>query len=1254
MKQLLRNWFNRSIYLLLAAFLLFAVAYLLNRYAINNSASRYYAYQIEKWIRNKEKDIRQVIADTALMQSLVDQTYSESTLNSLLDKEKDYCLFIYRNNEYGRTDLVFWNTQITLPPLQTGASADSYAIQWENGIYVFTEKQVMLRGKAYTVRAMIPVMWKYFVEVENLKKEFVPFSNAGKWVDISFKQGLPVKNTNGDTLFYLQQITNQALQKSGWIIALVIAGFFFLCMYLQQVADYFCRKYGFWYGLAFLAGSILLLRFISYQFPGILNLRQFELFDPAIYSSSLLLSSLGDLFINAILLCWITLFINRRMDVKITEPFSIPWKNWALVAFLLLLQIMASFAVADILQSLVADAQISFNVMNVFSLTFYSFIGFLVLAILALSYFLLSQILLTWAGRLVQGERFITFILTAVIGLTVLSLGYKGSMAELNLFVLLWLLVFIWLMQLKIFSGLGKRLNVSEVLFWLFVFSLSMSVVIIFENNNIELERRKRFAEKVYVQADPANEHLVSIALTYLDSNFLSENFERFRDLRSNTFLKDSIISKNYIPYVNQYDTRIFTFDSAKNALYNEDRVSFDTLNTIFRIQGRQTKANISELRYFEKSFDKYAYIYKQVAKDSVGDIMGYLFILAEPKKYKNDALVPELFKQTRERVPEYSSTYSYAVYDTSLRLIQRYNDFPFPTHLHQNQMQPKEFWTEKQYGYDQLWYRQASTKVVIIARKSNMLIQSITLFAYLFSSFLFLLAIYRISIIILRSRLRWSAFKQSLQFNIRTQIHTTIILVSLLSFAVIGIATVFFFISRYQRNNRDRLSKAIQIMEREVQNKLLRHNTFNDGVMLYEPGFSDEVESVMKEVAEVHGTDVNLYDTAGDLRFTSNPDVYERGVSSKKMNPQAYYQLHNLQLVQSVIEEKVAKVNYLSIYNPILDDDGNAVAYINTPSYSAQGDLKQEISNLLVTIINLNAFIFLVAGAIALFITNRITNSFTIIAEKMRDINLGKVNQEIEWKRNDELGILVQEYNKMVQKLDESVEALAQSEREGAWRQMARQVAHEIKNPLTPMKLSIQYLQKAIDNNSPDVKTMTGNVARTLVEQIDHLSKIASDFSQFANIGNPKNEVFDLHDLLYSLSSLYVGTENLDFRYEPVSNKVLLFADKTQLNRLFTNLLQNAIEASSTRTDRVIRMREQLQSDHVIVSVSDNGIGIPEATRDKIFTPNFTTKSSGTGLGLAMSKSIVEQANGEIWFHTEVGVGTTFYAKLPLLRATS
>ena len=265
----------------------------------------------------------------------------------------------------------------------------------------------------------------------------------------------------------------------------------------------------------------------------------------------------------------------------------------------------------------------------------------------------------------------------------------------------------------------------------------------------------------------------------------------------------------------------------------------------------------------------------------------------------------------------------------------------------------------------------------------------------------------------------------------------------------------------------------------------------------------------------------------------------------------------------------------------------------------------------------------------------------------------MGKTNEEIEWKRNDEIGGLVEEYNKMVKKLEESAMALAKSEREGAWREMARQVAHEIKNPLTPMKLSIQYLQKAIDNNSPNVKEMAGSVAKTLVEQIDHLSKIASDFSQFANIGNPKKEVFDLHEMLYSLTSLYETTENLLFKWVPVHHRIMVFADKTQLNRLFTNLLQNAMEACDGSSRRVISVSEEIREESIIVKVTDNGEGIPLDMQSKIFIPNFTTKSSGTGLGLAMSKTIVEQAKGRIWFETVEGEGTTFFVELPVLRAT-
>ena len=298
---------------------------------------------------------------------------------------------------------------------------------------------------------------------------------------------------------------------------------------------------------------------------------------------------------------------------------------------------------------------------------------------------------------------------------------------------------------------------------------------------------------------------------------------------------------------------------------------------------------------------------------------------------------------------------------------------------------------------------------------------------------------------------------------------------------------------------------------------------------------------------------------------------------------------------------------------------------------------------------INLNAFTFLIAGVIALFITNRITRSFSLISEKMKEVNLGKMNEEIIWNRDDEIGELVKEYNKMVAKLGESATTMAKNEREGAWREMARQVAHEIKNPLTPMKLSIQYLQKAVNNNQPNVKELSSSVASTLIEQIDHLSRIAADFSQFANIGNVNVENFDLHDVIGSLKDLYEPNNRVDFLWKPVDKYVWLNADKTQMNRLFTNLFTNAIEACGDSKICKIEVDELQDNGTIRVSIKDNGDGISPEMQSKIFVPNFTTKSSGTGLGLAMCKSIVEQAKGKIWFETERGVGTTFHVELPV-----
>ena len=832
-------------------------------------------------------------------------------------------------------------------------------------------------------------------------------------------------------------------------------------------------------------------------------------------------------------------------------------------------------------------------------------------------------------------------------GLLMLTFIKNTEIVELDVFVLIWLLIYLWLLQRKLFSGLNVRLNISEVLFWLFIFSVSISAVVISENRKIELEQRKRTAERLSEQADPSTEKVLSIALTYFDNDFLYPNFKRFSDPSDNAYIKDSLINKSFSSYRDNYNTKVYTYGADEKALFNEEPISYDTLNTIFKIQGKPT--SITDLRYYEKSFDKVTYLLKKSVTDADKRVVGYFFILSEPKNYTgNDLLVPELFQQKKELLPEYSPVYSYAVYNKN-ELIANYNNYAFPTRLNENQIPKQDFSQRKNGSYDELWHRIDADKIVIIAKKDNSLIEAITLFAYLFSAFLFLVAMFRLAAILINTRMRWSKLKLYLEFNIRLQIHTTIIFISLFSFIVIGAATIIFFINRYDRNNQEQLSRAKEIVTREIQSTLQSHVVYNDSTDTYSLGSKDYLAKIIENVAEIHGNDINLYDLDGTLKISSNPFVYNKGILSEKMHPLAYYSLHNLRSIEYFNKEQLGSISYLSIYCPVRNEQGDAYAYLNIPSFRTQDELKEEISKFLVTIINLNAFIFLIAGTIALFLTNRITSSFTLISEKMRQINLGKMNEEIEWKRDDEIGGLVREYNKMVEKLGESATALAKSEREDAWREMARQVAHEIKNPLTPMKLSIQYLQKAVDNNSVNVKEMTASVAKTLVEQIDHLSKIASDFSQFANIGNPVNEIFDLHEMLYSLTSLYETTENILFKWVPVHQRIMVLADKTQLNRLFTNLLQNALEACESKDKQVVSISEELIEWKIIVKVTDNGEGIPLQTQSKIFIPNFTTKSSGTGLGLAMSKTIVEQAKGRIWFETIVGEGTTFFVELPV-----
>ena len=446
------------------------------------------------------------------------------------------------------------------------------------------------------------------------------------------------------------------------------------------------------------------------------------------------------------------------------------------------------------------------------------------------------------------------------------------------------------------------------------------------------------------------------------------------------------------------------------------------------------------------------------------------------------------------------------------------------------------------------------------------------------------------------------------------------------------------------------KLLKTIQIITNEIQDATRSQLIFSDWNQI---GTNTDIDRKIVEIAGLNNTDINLYDVSGNLKLSTQPYIYNRQILSSQMQPQAFDMLKNNHRVLYAQDEYIKNFSFLSMYAPVKNDNDETIAYLNIPYLNSAIEVNQEISNLLVTLINLNAVIFVLASVVAIFLTRSITSSLVQIGDKMREFQFGGKVERIEWKRKDEISVLVNAFNQMVQRLEESAEALARSERDGAWQEMARQVAHEIKNPLTPMKLSAQYLQRAIKSNASNMKELALSMSATLIEQTDQLAKIAGDFSHFANINQATPEVMNLSHLLESLCTLHTTGSDAQIHCVTPKEEFMIYADKTQMNRLFTNLLKNAEEAVNTNSDKplVITIQQHRRQNHVLVCINDNGVGISADKQEYIFEPNFTTKTSGTGLGLAICKRITENVGGKIWFETEEEKGTTFYVDFHLLK---
>ena len=1239
----IKSFLYKNAFLPILAAWLFTFSFLFQYYWSYTSAPAQVRKTIERSINSRQEDFEKIIADKQLVQRLFEFSASEKEFETIT--AKDYFIFLGQYTNDG-IDLKFWNTQIIQPTNPLWMHEDGAWFQkLINGYYVVIRKTVSTASqKNIAAIALIPVKWEYFVTTNDLNNSFVYVSSIEDYYGISesAETNLAVKTKNKQTRFWLTQKENTPQPLSLLTILLRLAAMVCLLWLLHKAAVQIAIQKGFGKGLLFLTLCLLLLRILSYYVPLPFNLRQFELFDPAVYGSSYILKSLGDFLLNILLLLWVLLFAKRFASSSVNKRIlKLPYVEGFLAALLLFI---LTLLFGEAVKSLVADSKISFDVTNFFSLTFYSFTGFFILGCLAVCYYLLAERLILWLRFLTTSKLLLQLLLLIVGGLLYLTITIGGTNVLFHLGLLLWLLLFVLLFHIH------KRLLVfvpqsAYAMFWLLFFSASLTVLLLTENNRKEWADRQRMAEKLSLQTDPAAENLLSIALNNFRTGFLQEQFYRFRTQGANQFLKDSLLGEYFSGFLNKFDTKLFTFDADEQPLFNDDSTSFNTLNTIYNLQSKAVST--SDWRYYEESFDKFYYLAKRDVKDtSTFKSKGVVFILSKPRRYSDEKFYPELFSKTFNLQTEYSPAYAYAVYKDN-ELVSSFNDYAFPIHLPEHHTTPSGFHEHITNDYSELWYNATPDRAVVIVKRKDGWLQTITLFAYLFLVFLIMLVLFRIVQFVASKKINKQSLQQLLQLNFRTQVHTTITAISVVSFFVIGITTIFFFINRHSRTNKERLSRTIQIMRSEVEEALLQQSIMDDVLKVYDEVASGDLQMKVNRISEIHGVDVNVFDPQGGLRVSSQPYYYNKGLLSRHMEPHAYYRLRKNMLVQTIGYERVGSRSYMSIYVPVRDEKGKTYAYLNIPYYTSQNELRQEISSFLVTLINLNAFIFLIAGLIAFFVTNRITSSFSFISEKMKEIKLGKANEAIVWKRNDEIGELVEEYNKMVLQLEASAALLAKSEREGAWREMAQQVAHEIKNPLTPMKLSIQYLQKAVDNNSPDTKAISQNVAKTLVEQIDYLSNIASDFSNFANIGNAKLERINLKQSLQAVIDLFRMDADCTILYNSYEESIWVMGDKTQMNRLFTNLIRNAVESVPEETKPVVEVQVLNKAKFVTVAIKDNGTGIDISLQDKIFYPNFTTKTSGTGLGLAMCKGIAEQMKADIWFETENGHGTVFYVKM-------
>ncbi|AZQ43013.1 sensor histidine kinase [Nonlabens ponticola] len=479
---------------------------------------------------------------------------------------------------------------------------------------------------------------------------------------------------------------------------------------------------------------------------------------------------------------------------------------------------------------------------------------------------------------------------------------------------------------------------------------------------------------------------------------------------------------------------------------------------------------------------------------------------------------------------------------------------------------------------------------------------------------------------------------------SLRNRIFFSMILLTLISSILIAGVSIY----QYSEQGKDYHNKRLERKEEAILesfNYELKKTDFEVTTEKLPLIFKTEID----DISDIHGLPVNMYDLKGRLLKTSSKKLVKDDLE-KQLSQETLTRLRDADSGRYVVEFQENGESYRSSYTYLKDDQFKNIAIINLPYLENDDFINYELREFLYRIGMVYAVMLFFTILIAFILSRYVTRSIRYISDKIKELNIAKRNQKIsvDVAGTEEINTLVISYNAMVDELEESAVKLATSEREQAWREMAKQVAHEIKNPLTPMRLTVQSFERRFDPEDPDARDKIKEYSNSLIEQIDVMSNIAGAFSTYATMPAQKNEQTNVPKITQLALDIFNDSH---IHYEEDASELCAIFDRTQLIRVVTNLVKNALQAQHEQRHMDIKVSVTHDENNIYLKVSDNGTGVAPENESKIFEPKFTTKNSGMGLGLAMVKQIVESFNGTITMETLYGSGTTFTVTLPRIK---